>query len=66
VILFAVFFYVRCPVSYRDLEDMMEERGVDVDHATLNRWVISFSPLIAANGSVAQIPRGIHLVDPVW
>jgi putative transposase len=25
----------------------MEERGVDVDHATLNRWVIRFSPLIA-------------------
>jgi putative transposase len=35
VILFAVFFYLRYPVSYRDLEEIMEERGVDVDHATL-------------------------------
>ena len=39
VILFAVWFYVRFPVSYRDLEEIMAERGVFVDHATLNRWV---------------------------
>ncbi len=39
VILFAVFFYVRYTVSYRDLEEIMAERGVRVDHATLNRWV---------------------------
>jgi len=32
VILYAVFFYVRYGVSYRDLEEIMEERGVDVDH----------------------------------
>ena len=47
VILHAVFFYVRYAVSYRDLEEIMAERGVEVDHATLNRWVIKFSPLIA-------------------
>ena len=48
VILYAVFFYVRYGVSYRDLEAIMEERGVKVDHATLNRWVVDYSPLIAA------------------
>ncbi|TXK96836.1 IS6 family transposase, partial [Methylococcaceae bacterium CS5] len=47
VILYAVFFYVRYGVSYRDLEEIMEERGVEVDHATLNRWVIRYSPDIA-------------------
>src|SRR5665811_2362253 len=47
VILYAVFFYVRYGVSYRDLEEIMEERGVKVDHATLNRWVVDYSPLIA-------------------
>jgi len=47
VILFAVFFYVRYGVSYRDVEKIMEERGVNVDHSTLNRWVIKYSPLIA-------------------
>ena len=40
VILYAVFFYLRYAVSYRDLEEIMEERSVIVDHATLNRWVI--------------------------
>ena len=49
VILHAVFFYVRYAVSYRDLEEIMAERGVAVDHATINRWVVKFSPLIAAN-----------------
>ena len=39
VILYAVWFYVRFPVSYRDLEEIMAERGVELDHATLNRWV---------------------------
>jgi putative transposase len=47
VILFAVFFYVRYTVSYRDLEEIMAERGVGVDNATLNRWVAKYSLLIA-------------------
>jgi putative transposase len=48
VILFAVFFSVRNTVSYRDLEEIMAERGVQVDHATPNRWVARYLPLIAA------------------
>ncbi|POZ51304.1 IS6 family transposase [Methylovulum psychrotolerans] len=47
VILYAVFFYVRYGVSYRDLEEILAERGVTADHATLNRWVVRYSPLIA-------------------
>ncbi len=47
VILFALFFYLRYPVSYHDLEEIMQERGVDVDHVALNRWVIDYSPLVA-------------------
>ncbi|WP_298854574.1 IS6 family transposase [uncultured Ruegeria sp.] len=47
VILFAVFFYVRYGVSYRDLEEIMRERGVSVDHTTLNRWVARYSGAIA-------------------
>jgi putative transposase len=54
VILHAVFFYVRYAVSYRDLEEIMAERGVAVDHATLNRWVVKFSPLIAANAQARK------------
>ncbi|MFB8343904.1 IS6 family transposase [Brucella cytisi] len=44
VILYAVFFYVRYSVSYRDLQEIMADRGVDVDHATLNRWVGRYAP----------------------
>ncbi|WP_298855726.1 IS6 family transposase [uncultured Ruegeria sp.] len=47
VILFAVFFYVGYGVSYRDLEEIMAERGVSVDHTTLNRWVTRYSGAIA-------------------
>ena len=47
VILYAVFFYVRYAVSYRDLEEIMAEHGVAIDPATLNRWVVKYSPLIA-------------------
>jgi len=47
IILYAVFFYVRYGVSYRDLEEIMEERGVKVDHSTLNRWVIQYSSSLA-------------------
>jgi putative transposase len=49
VIIFAVFIYVRYIVSYRDLEAIIAERGVRVDHATLNRWVARYSPQITAN-----------------
>jgi putative transposase len=44
----ANFFYVRYGVSYRDFEEIIEERGVNVDHATLTRWVIRYAPTIAA------------------
>jgi putative transposase len=56
VILFAVFFYVRYSVSYRDLEEIMAERGVRVDHATLNRWVTKSSPLIAITARRRKTP----------
>lgn len=56
VILHAVFFYLRYAVSYRDLEEIMAERGVIVDHATLNRWVVKFAPLIAAQAQARKRP----------
>jgi len=56
VILYAVFFYVRYAVSYRDLEEIMGERGIHVDHATLNRWVVKYSPGIAETAQVRKQP----------
>jgi len=46
VILLCVRWYLRYPISYRDLEEMMIDRGLKVDHTTLNRWVIRYSPQI--------------------
>ena len=46
VILVCVRWYVAYPLSYRNIEEMMAERGVVVDHSTLNRWVIRFAPLL--------------------
>ncbi len=46
VILWGVRWYVAYPMSYRQLEEMMEERGVEVDHSTLNRWVIKYAQLL--------------------
>ena len=34
------------PISYRHLEEMMEDRGGEVDHSTLNRWVLKYAPLL--------------------
>jgi len=59
VIFYAAFFYARYGVSYRDLEEIMAERGVEVDHATLNRWVVKFSPTIAENAQARKKPTAI-------
>jgi putative transposase len=47
VILTCVRWYVRYKLSYRDVEELMAERGVKVDHATINRWVVRFAPVLA-------------------
>ena len=44
VILLAVRWYLRYGLSYRDLEELLAERGIDVDHVTLFRWVQPFTP----------------------
>ena len=37
-------WYVAYPLSYRHIEELMEERGVEVDHSTIQRWVVKYSP----------------------
>ena len=46
VIMLAVRWYLRFGLSYRDLEELLAERGIDVDHVTLFRWVQRFTPLL--------------------
>jgi len=46
IILMSVRWYLAYPLSYRHIEELMAERGVDIDHSTINRWVIKYAPLL--------------------
>ena len=43
IILQCVRWYISYGISYRNLEEMMSERGFEIDHSTLNRWVVKYS-----------------------
>jgi transposase-like protein len=47
VIVVAVRWYLRLGLSYRDVEELLAERGVEVDHVSVYRWVLRFTPLLA-------------------
>ena len=47
VIVIAVRWYLRFGLSHRDVEELLTERGVEVDHVTVYRWVMRFAPLLA-------------------
>jgi transposase-like protein len=47
VIVLAVRWYLRFGLSSRDVEELLAERGVEVDHVTVYRWVVRFTPLLA-------------------
>jgi putative transposase len=58
IILTGVRWYVAYPLSTRHVEELMLERGVHVDHSTINRWVITYSP---------QLEEAFHRRKrPVW
>ena len=46
IILQAVYLKLRFSLSYRDVEELLAIRGVKVDHATIQRWVFKFAPLV--------------------
>ena len=46
VIMLAVRWYLRYGLSYRDVEELLAERGIEVDHVTIHRWVQRFTPLL--------------------
>ena len=47
VIVLAVRWYLRFALSYRDIEELLAERGLDVDHVTVYRWVQRFTTPLA-------------------
>ncbi len=48
LILLMVRWYLSYSLSYRNIEEMMLERGIHVDHTTINRWVVYYAPLLEA------------------
>ena len=61
VILVCIRWYAAYPLSYRHIEEMMEERGVFVDHSSVNRWAIPFLPLLEK-----VFRKHKHSVDRSW
>jgi IS6 family transposase len=61
VIVLTVRWYLRFGLSYRDVEELLVERGIAVDHVTVYRWVQRFTPLLA---DAARPCR--HLVGDRW
>ena len=58
VITVAVRWYLRYGLSYRDVEELLAERGVEVDHVTVYRWVQRFTPLFADAARFARHSPG--------
>ena len=58
VITVAVRWYLRYGLSYRDVEELLAERGVEVDHVTIYRWVQRFAPLFADAARFARHSPG--------
>ncbi|MGC9668511.1 IS6 family transposase [Planosporangium sp. 12N6] len=58
VIVVAVRWYLRFDLSYRDVEELLVERGVEVDHVTVYRWVQRFTPLLADAARFARHSPG--------
>jgi hypothetical protein len=61
VIVVAVRWYLRFGLSYRNVEELLAERGVEVDHVTVYRWVQRFTPLLAEAARPCR-----HSVGDCW
>ncbi len=61
IIVLAVRWYLRFGLSYRDVEKLLADRGVEVDHVTVYRWVQRFTPLLIDAASLCR-----HGVGTRW
>ena len=61
IIVLAVRWYLRYWLSYRDVEELLGERRIEVDHVTIYRWVQRFTPLLANAAAPCR-----HAVGDRW
>jgi IS6 family transposase len=67
VIILAVRWYLRFGLSYRDVEEPLAERGIEVHHVTVFRWVQQFTPLLIDATQPCQHVQGDRwFVDETW
>ena len=67
VIILAVRWYLRYGLSYRDVEELLGERRIEVDHATIYRWVQRFTPLLAdAAGPCRRLVADRWFIDETY
>ena len=57
IIRHSVWLYARFTLSYRDVEEMLAERGLDISYETVRRWFLKFGSTIAANLRRARLNR---------
>ena len=60
IILQAVYYKLRFSLSYRDIEELLKNRGITVDHATIQRWVFKFTPMMERNFRKRKRPVGLR------
>ncbi len=61
IIMICVRWYIAYPLSYRNVEEMMAERGINLDHSTLNRWVIHYAAKISE-----EVKRRRRAIGKSW
>jgi transposase-like protein len=61
IILLRVRWYLRYSLTYRDLEEIMAERNLSVDHVTIWRWVQRYAPVLNQ-----RVRREVHRANRSW
>ena len=60
IIRLAVMLYVRFPLSLRNVEDLLHERGIDISHETVRFWWHRFGPMFAAEIRKRRVQNGSY------
>lgn len=66
IILQSVRYSIFYKLSYSEIEEILADRGINVDHSTLNRWVIKYAPLLEHQTSKIKKPVAFTLMDETY
>ena len=61
IVIQSVFWYLRYSLSYCVIEDLMEERGIELDQTTVQRWVVKYTPILEV-----EFGKGKKAVGTSW